>query len=302
MAFHHDVMARFMQWGASKMMKVPPELTLAGGDLADPIGMQIPTRFGTVAVKVYRPSSDVSHPPVYVNFHGGGFVIRGLDYDDHICRYLVAKTNCVVVNVDYDVAPQNRFPVPTTQAYDICKWVAENGENNGWDGENLAVGGQSAGGALAAAACLSALSIQQCVPKQPKLFKALIVNYAPLDISIPPTQKTALAEKPVVTNGMANIFNAAYTPKISDRLDPQVSPVRAETFKGFPPSLVVSAELDLLRAENDRLATRMREDGVNVIHHTAKNVDHGFTHFLPVAPVKETLELMASHLNQNLSI
>lgn len=299
MAFHHDLIARFMQWGAGKMMKVPPELHLAGDNLPDPSDMHIATRFGQVAVKIYRPLSDVSNPPVYVNFHGGGYVIRGVDYDDHICRYLVAKTGCVVVNVDYDVAPQKRFPIPTTQAYDVCKWVAKNGKQNGWDGENMAVGGQSAGGGLAAAACISAASIQNCVPKSSKLFKALIVNYAPLDISIPPEQKTSVIEKPLISKRMANLFNGVYTPNPTDRLDPQASPLRAKSFAGFPPSLVISAEYDTLCAENDQLAAKIKADGVAVTHHKAKNVDHGFTHYLPVEPVLETLELMAAHLKQN---
>lgn len=301
MAFHHDLIARLIQWGASKMMKVPPELMLAGGELAAPQTMKIPTRYGEVRVEIYRPLKAVDNPPVYVNFHGGGYVVRGPEYDDHICRFLVAKVGCVVVNVDYDVAPQVRFPVPTTQAYDVCVWVAKNGDANGWDGTNMAVGGQSAGGGLAAAACLNALNIQSCLPNKSKIFKALIVNYAPLDISIAPEQKTALAKKPVVSPRMANLFDSVYAPNTADRLDPQVSPLRAETFKGFPPSLVVSAALDLLCAENNRLAQRMQDDGVNVTHHIAQNVDHGFTHFLPIEPVRETLELMAAHLNQNLN-
>ena len=88
---------------------------------------------------------------MYVNFHGGGFVVARPQQDDHICRYIAATADCVVINVDYAVSPQRRFPTAVTQAYDVTAWVAENGPANGWDGSRLAVGGHSAGASLTAA-------------------------------------------------------------------------------------------------------------------------------------------------------
>ena len=113
--------------------------------------LHVRTRRGTVRCTVYSPPEAVAGPPpVYVNLHGGGFVIRHPEADDHICRYLAAAVGCVVVNVDYDVAPQRPFPAASTQTYDAVQWVADHAAEQGWDGSQLAVGGQSAGGNLAA--------------------------------------------------------------------------------------------------------------------------------------------------------
>jgi acetyl esterase len=118
--------------------------------------IRVPTSVGQVRRIIYRPPATAAVPaPVYVNFHGGGFVMRNPASDDHICRYIAARAGCVVVNVDYDVAPQRTFPTATTQAYEVTRWVARNGNTQGWDGGRLAVGGHSAGGNLAAGVCLT---------------------------------------------------------------------------------------------------------------------------------------------------
>src|ERR1700743_1515039 len=108
----------------------------------------IPTRHGDVRAVVYWPEAGGDLVPVYVNFHGGGFVVRHPEQDDPLCRYLAAHAGVAVVNVDYDVAPDHRFPEPVEQAYDAVRWAA--GPGHGWDGSRLCVGGQSAGGSTAA--------------------------------------------------------------------------------------------------------------------------------------------------------
>ncbi|HWL00907.1 MAG TPA: alpha/beta hydrolase fold domain-containing protein, partial [Microbacteriaceae bacterium] len=120
-------------------------------------GVIIPTRHGEVAATVISPEGGAAGRPVYVNFHGGGFVLRHPEQDDGLCRYLAVHAGVVVVNVDYDVAPQLRFPGPVEQAYDAVVWAAS-GERS-WDGARLAVGGSSAGGALAAGAARLALEL-----------------------------------------------------------------------------------------------------------------------------------------------
>src|ERR1700756_5628772 len=110
----------------------------------------VPTRPGETRAVGYGPAPSGARPPVYVNFHGGGFVIRHPEQDDPFCRYLAANAGVAVVSVDYDVAPEHRFPEPVEEAYDAVRWAA--GPGHGWDGSRLCVGGQSAGGSLAAAA------------------------------------------------------------------------------------------------------------------------------------------------------
>ncbi|MGW0579468.1 alpha/beta hydrolase, partial [Streptomyces sp. NPDC002920] len=120
--------------------------------------LRVETGAGPVTCTVYRPQGDTpgTPAPVYVNFHGGGFVVGRPEQDDHICRYIAATAGCVVINVDYAVAPQRPFPAAVTQAYDVTAWVAANGPANDWDGSRLAVGGHSAGANLTAAVCLTA--------------------------------------------------------------------------------------------------------------------------------------------------
>ena len=114
--------------------------------------LQVPTTFGSTRITAYRPESNESVRPVYVNLHGGGFVLSLTDYDDPICRALAARSGAVGLNVEYVVAPQHPFPAPPHHVYEILQWVVGNGSAHGWDGTRLAIGGQSAGGALAAAA------------------------------------------------------------------------------------------------------------------------------------------------------
>ena len=105
---------------------------------------------------VYLPATD-GPSPVHVNFHGGGYVLPLTELDDPLCRYLAAEAGVTVVNVDYVVAPQHPFPAAPHQAYEVVRWVAEHGAEQGWDGDRLTIGGQSAGGALAAAVARLAL-------------------------------------------------------------------------------------------------------------------------------------------------
>ena len=110
----------------------------------------VPTRHVEAACTVYSPLAGHAGAPAYVNFHGGGFVVGCPEQDDPWCRYLAAKAGVAVINVDYALAPQHRFPVAVEQAYDVVKWAAA--PERPWDGTRLCVGGQSAGGALTAAA------------------------------------------------------------------------------------------------------------------------------------------------------
>jgi acetyl esterase len=176
--------------------------------------LRVPTTAGQVTCTVYRPPTAEGAAPVYVNFHGGGFVIRRPENDDHICRYIAAKAGCVVVNVGYDTAPQRPFPTAPTQAYEVTRWVAANGGRQGWDGARLAVGGHSAGGNLAAGVCLTARDRGEFAPL------LQILDYPPLDLSIDAGDKRARIDKPMLTPRLSRIFDGAYTPDPATRRDP----------------------------------------------------------------------------------
>lgn len=252
---------------------------------------KVSTSKGEVKIIIYLPkaSTNSTKPPVYVNFHGGGFVIRNPESDDPICRYIADKTGCFVVNVDYDVGPQRPFPVAPIQAYEVVQWVIDesNASEYGWDASKLVVGGQSAGGNLAAGVCLSSLEKSTRMPQLQVLF------YPPLDIASPPEEKHSPLDKPLISSKLANIFNAAYTPNREDRKNPLASPLFAENFSGLPQSLIITAELDTLRDEGGAYASALSKAGVKVDYRVIGDVDHAFTHTGPVDKAKEALALVA---------
>jgi acetyl esterase len=258
--------------------------------------LQVETGAGTVTCTVYRPPASTPDPaPVYVNFHGGGFVVARPEQDDHLCRYIAATAGCVVINVDYGVAPQQPYPAPVVQAYDVTAWVAENGAAHNWDGSRIAVGGHSAGANLTAAVCRTAREHGTFTPR------LQIIDSAPLDQLEDPAAKRSPIAKPLLAPGLMRIFTAAYVPDPADLTHPLVSPGLADDLAGLPPALVITAEHDRLRDEGDAYAKALEAAGVPVTHRCFEGVDHYFTHTGPVDAAKEAIELMATTLRTALS-
>lgn len=234
--------------------------------------LRIPTSVGTAAAVVYLPPTD-GPSPVHVNFHGGGYVLPFTEVDDPLCRYLAAEAGVTVVNVDYVVAPQHPFPAAPHQAYEVVRWVAEHSTEQGWDGDRLTIGGQSAGGGLAAA--VARLALERGGPR----IALQVLHYPPLDLATSATDKSAVAGRPMLRPWMAEVFDGSYVPDLRQREDRLVSPANpADTadLTGIAAALVITAELDLLRAEGDRYAERLRRVGALVEHHVVRGADHGY--------------------------
>ncbi|MCS7480569.1 alpha/beta hydrolase [Umezawaea endophytica] len=291
-----DVVARLMQ-GATVLAagaisrragRILPEFT------GHTLEVTVPTAIGPTRAVVYRPAGRHPSPPVHVNFHGGGYIMRGVRLDDPLCRYLAAEAGVVVVNVDYAVAPQHRFPAPPHQAFEVVRWVAENGAEHGWDGARLTVGGQSAGGGLAAAVARQALE-----GGGPPI-ALQVLHYPPLDLAADPGDKPSPLAKPVLKPWMGEVFDAAYLPDRSARTDPLVSPANpADTadLTGIAPALVITAELDRLRAEGVRYARRLLKAGALVEHHDVAGVDHGYD-VNDAEKARETYALIARRVGE----
>lgn len=234
--------------------------------------LRIPTSVGTAAAVVYLPATD-GPSPVHVNFHGGGYVLASTELDDPLCRYLAAEAGVTVVNVDYVVAPQHPFPAAPHQAYEVVRWVAEHGAEQGWDGDRLTIGGQSAGGGLAAA--VSRLALERGGPH----ISLQVLHYPPLDLATSAKDKHAVAAKPMLRPWMAEVFDGSYVPDPRQRTDRLVSPANpADTadLTDIAAALVITAELDLLRDEGDRYAERLRQAGALVQHHVVQGADHAY--------------------------
>lgn len=240
------------------------------GDTRD---IAIPTSVAPAPAAVYRPTSRDPHPPVHVNFHGGGFVMPGMWFDDPLCRYLAAEAGVVVVNVDYVVAPRHRFPAPPQQAFEVVRWVAERGAEHGWDGSRLTVGGQSAGGGLAAAVARQAL--EQGGPA----VALQVLHYPPLDLTIPAKDKHAAIAKPLLRPWMGEVFDSAYVPDVAaraDRLASPANPTDTADLTGIAPALVITPEHDRLHAEGQRYAERLRKAGALLEHRDVPQADHAY--------------------------
>ncbi|MFJ4082829.1 alpha/beta hydrolase [Streptomyces iakyrus] len=258
--------------------------------------LSVETDAGPVRCTVYRPPADSGTPaPVYVNFHGGGFVVGRPEQDDHICRYIAATAGCVVINVDYATAPQRPFPAALTQAYDVTAWVAGNGPAHGWDGSRLALGGHSAGANLTAAVCRMSRDRGTFSPR------LQILDSAPLDQRADPATKRSLIAKPLLSPQLMRVFTAAYVSDPAHRGDPLVSPALADDLAGLPPALVITAEHDRLRDEGDAYAKALEAAGVPVTHRVFEAVDHYFTHTGPVPEGKAAIDLMATAVRDALS-
>lgn len=226
---------------------------------------------------VYRPVGGPDLPGVFVNLHGGGFVLGDWQDDDPYCRYLADAAGCVVVNVDYLLAPEHRFPAAVHQTAALLAWLTTDASRIGADGSRIAVGGHSAGGNLSAAACL--VAARRGDPR----VRGLIVDYAPLDLATPPEAKLADAGGPGAAE-LASVgarFNAWYLPTPDDGSDELASPALAADLSGLPPTLVITAEHDLLRAEGDLFAARLAASDVAVEHVVVPGSGHGFTHVGP---------------------
>jgi len=207
--------------------------------------VSIPTRHGEAPATVYHPPSAMTRPPVYVNVHGGGFVVGHPEQDDPWCRYLAANTGTVVINTSYVLAPRHRFPAAPQQIYDIVCWAASPDRN--WDGTRLCIGGQSAGGNLSAAAARLALE-----NRGPRI-ALQVLHYAPLDLVTPAGDKpSALGRRAIMKPWMSEVFDTAYIPDPALRRDRLASPAwgdNANGTAGIAPALVVTAEHDRLRDE-----------------------------------------------------
>jgi acetyl esterase/lipase len=261
--------------------------------------IEIPTRHGDVAATVYHPQAGAEKPAVYVNVHGGGFVVGHREQDDPWCRFLAEQANVVVVNVDYLLAPGHRFPTPVEQIYDVLTWASA--PEREWDGTRLCVGGQSAGGSLSAGAARLALE-NGTANGGPKI-ALQVLHYPPLDLVTATKDKHSPAgAKAVLKPWMGEVFDTAYIPDRAQRSDRLASPVwgaNADGLDGIAPALIVTAEYDRLRDEAWQYAQKLDAVGALAEYHEVPGVDHGYNIMSNAAEVtRNVYERIAGHVRR----
>jgi acetyl esterase len=231
---------------------------------------QIPGPAGNVTVRLYTPNS-TSGLPVLVFFHGGGFVAGSLDAYDNPLRSIANRCECAVVSVAYRLAPKDKYPAALEDAYAATKWVAEHASTLGADPHRIAVGGDGAGGNLAAVIALMAR--ERGTPRL--IFQVLI--YPVLDASTMRPSWFTESNAPTVTRDVKHSLNSAYLPITARLSDPYVSPIRAHSLSNLPPALVIAyGGEDPMRAESEDYARRLAQDGVAAKISLYPSAIHGF--------------------------
>lgn len=263
---------------AGEESQVPaPEKRLPVHTVAD---LTLPTTAGEVPVRVYTPSGAETHP-VLVYFHGGAFFLGSLNTHDHVARELANATGCTVVSVGYRRAPEHAFPAGLDDCYAVVRWIAghgrEPGRGIGWDGQVLAVAGDSSGANFAAAvAAMAQDDGLDAITHQ-------VLYYPSLDLDFDADRYGSLktnAQGYGLETALLKPFNAFYTDSGADPADPRVSPIRRQDLSGLPPALIVTAEYDPLRDEGEAYGRRLAEAGVPATVRRYEGAGHGFVqHF-----------------------
>ncbi len=214
----------------------------------------IPGPAGDIPVRIYKPEAD-SPLPVLVYFHGGGFVIGDIATHDTTCQQLAVRIPAVVVSVDYRLAPEHPYPAAVEDCLAATRWARDHAGEFGADGHRVAVGGDSAGGNLAAV-----VSLRCRDAGDPALAFQLLV-YPATDMSCSFPSHAENGEGYLLTAPAIRWFLDHYIAE-ERRDEPDASPLRADSLYGVPPALVITAEFDPLRDEGEAYASRLREAGV----------------------------------------
>jgi acetyl esterase len=233
--------------------------------------LSIPSPNGDIPARLYLPGAGKEYP-LLVYFHGGGWVIGGLDTADNVSRFFCRHIPCAVLSVDYRLAPEHPFPAAVEDAVSAVAWAAVHARELNGDPARLLVSGDSAGGTL------TAVVAQQALQKGTPRLAAQVLLYASTDSSSFDTPSYRLFGDKTLGLPRKDVewFLEQYVPDSSKRLDPRVSPLLSKNMQNLPPSIVVTAEFDVLRDEGETYARRLQEAGVPVQLIRCNGMTHGF--------------------------
>jgi acetyl esterase len=235
--------------------------------------LSIPSPHGSVPVRIYTPKTLRQADGLaggLVFFHGGGWVIGDLESHDVACRKLAVEGQLIVISVDYRRAPEHKFPAAVEDAIAATAWIAAHAGELGIDPGRLLVGGDSAGGNLAAVVALAARD-----GNGPAISGQVLI-YPATDFAMTHASHREPETSILLTHSVIRWFRDHYLNGEADVGDWRASPARASTLAGLPPAYVLTAGADPLRDEGDEYARRLKEAGVAVTHRTFPGQFHGF--------------------------
>ncbi|PMS14875.1 esterase [Trinickia dabaoshanensis] len=268
--------------------------------IADVRTYSVPSSDGhPIRIRAYTPVTSNCVPlPAIVYAHGGGWFRCSLDLYDNPCRALAHATGCVVLSVDYRLAPENKFPVPLDDYYTALCWAVSHADELGIDRTRLVAGGDSSGANLAAAATLRARDDAG----GPAIAHQLLL-YPPLDSAMSSTSYREFAAGYFLTRSTMEFCWSAYLNDKADGDSQWASPLKAVSLSNLPSATILVCEYDPLRDEGEAYALRLRAAGVATECHRLDGMVHGCIHMLGVTPGAHRLfELAGRALGRSLTL
>ncbi len=240
--------------------------------VAEVRAVEIPGPNGAIPARLYVPRLPVpdAAAPLLVYYHGGGWVIGDLDMYDDLSRLIATAAGCLLLSVDYRLAPEHPFPEPLEDAVAAFEWTAANADSLGADPERIGVGGDSAGGNMAAVVSRLAVEGGGARPAMQLLF------YPVTDAADDTRSRKLFSDGFILTKADMEKFEAAYLPPGVDPSDQRISILHCPDLKGLPPAYVATAGFDPLRDEGEAYALRMRDCGVRVALRRHSGLIHTF--------------------------
>jgi acetyl esterase len=272
-------------------MAPPVEVELA--PLAKIEDRQVPVDGAEINVRIYTPEGQGPFP-IFVYYHGGGWVIGDIATSDASCRMLANKTERIVVSVDYRLAPEHKFPVPVKDSYAALQWVCENAEALNGNASNIVVGGDSAGGNLAAA-----MTLKSRRDNGPAIAGQVLI-YPVTALSYDSQSYQDFKEGFGLDRDLMIWFGNYYIRNDEDAKNVHVAPILEEDLRNLPPAYVLTAEFDVLRDEGEAYAERLKEAGVTVETSREEGLIHGFFTNMAVFPddIKGAIDKFAAFLSK----
>ncbi|QHJ01339.1 alpha/beta hydrolase fold domain-containing protein [Xylophilus rhododendri] len=238
--------------------------------MARELDFLIPARDGaSLPARLVAPEPGDAALPVLLYFHGGGFTVGSVATHDILCRELARLAGCAVVSVDYRLAPQHKFPTASDDAWDSLQWLASHGASIGIDGTRIAIGGDSAGGTLAASCALLARDAGLPIALQ-------LLFYPGCSARQDTASHRRFAHGPIIDAGLIQWFFSHYIRSDADREDWRFAPLLADDLDGVAPAWFGLAECDPLVDEGVDYADRLRAAGVAVDLEIYRGVTHEF--------------------------
>jgi acetyl esterase len=270
-----DVPAAVARQSFSGLMQLTGPKDVAVGKVEN---FTIPAPGGPIRARSYAPVAAVGPLPSLIYFHGGGFVVGSLESHDGLCRLFSAEGGFKVIAVDYRLAPEHPWPAAVDDAWAATQWIEENAASLGVDAGRVAVGGDSAGGMLAA------IVTQLARDKGGLKIAYQLLLFPNTQMGGETSSMSEFAVGYFLERRAIEYFMSLYLPSGTDRNSPRVSPLRAKNFSGLPPAYVMLGGYDPLHDEGLAYADKLRAAGGKVTVADYADMVHGFIYLQTVLP------------------